>query len=162
MVDFVHYDVIEALRGEPLEVLGAGQLLDGREDDVRIELGAVLREPADAQVRHPPAEHAPERLRRLRQQLAAVRQDEDAERRSASLAQARLGVKGRYECLPEPGRHHDEGTPAFLAARCGKRRESLFLNFVWLRWERQRLVFGFAGRGRQRARPRARRVARYP
>ena len=107
VVELVHDDVVEGVAGEALEVGGAAEGLDRREEDVGVGVALLARVEAQAGV----GADAPEGVAGLLEDLLAVRDEEDAAELGA------VGVEGAEPGLAEAGGEDDEaGGVALLLA----------------------------------------------
>ena len=104
MVKFVDHYVVEVLRRELFEVFGPGECLDRCAKDIYISISAAPLVVAD------PCTMADTNkgLRRLREDLFAVRYEEHAT--GASLSD----IEGSKPGLPETRREYDHSTPKTL------------------------------------------------
>jgi hypothetical protein len=98
VVELVHDDVVEGVAREALEVGGAAEGLDRREEDVGVWLPLLARVEAQSGVGPDPSEGVPGLL----QDLLAVRNEEDV----AELGAVR--VEGAEPGLAEAGGQDDE------------------------------------------------------
>lgn len=115
VVDLVDDDVVEGLASQPGEVLGARQLGDRGEHEIRRQLAGIAGEPAGAGGLAEGAQQPPVGLRGLSEELGAMGDEQEARQAAELLPQLRVVERGEPG-LAEAGGEHDDGALAALGA----------------------------------------------
>ena len=124
VVELVHHDVVEGIRGEAAQVTDPAEGLDRGEEDVGAFILLRAVEPAEARAGPDPAEGG----HRLGQDLLPMGHEQHPGKGTA--------VEGGEPCLAEARRQNDQPGPVPGGPRIGERRQGRALDRVRL-WRRE-------------------------